>query len=303
MFRSSGLVENSFVDIGLLYMCWNAGISFLFGTGHLMTHMIVSKLRPPEHPAFRQFTRFYFTMEAFQALQWTFGDVIPDPTVYGSSCSLINNLFTVVAYVLVWWQPVLFADMGRTCSAIASRDEGSTDLKVWDYAHKLALATFAYGLVNVMIGFFYACDYSIPRSNYGIDTCTEIGDMGHLGWKFHPYSIAYHPNLYVYLLLVSMSISMFPMAMMLTVGLGWLLTMLVSLCMVGNGPDLPAFWCLLSVFADVPIVLYSMGLRMKKCFASRCNNQCNFRGSGSIGKGDEKNPDQIASFEHRNSDH
>lgn len=218
-------------------MCSNILISLLAGSSHVITAYVAHKFRPPEYRAYLLFTNFYFIMEVFQASQW-FGLNFDTTT-----CSDFNKWSTVVAYFLIWWQPYLFVQMGR---------EVGINLK---YARNLSIFTLIYAMTLLWAGLEVVPTYELPQSNFANLTHTEVGPYGHLAWYFSPLSIVYGPTFFVYFALIGNIIWFYPRILQATVGMGWLSTLVMAYALVGTGPDLPAFWCLLSVFADLPIIL------------------------------------------------
>ena len=219
-------------------MCWNAQISWSFALGHIFTYFYVGYRKPPEKVSFQLFAAFFTIMEMFQALQWTYGD-IAESSIYGhTQCSVINTGFTIFAYILTWIQPFLFTVIGRL----------ENDNEKFQILARLSFHTFIYAMISLIGGFWIKSEYRIPNSNYGQSTCTELGTHQHLGWKFSPLSIAYHTTYAMYLLLTITIFTIYSKPLQLTVGLGWLLTLLVSIFQVGLSVDLPAYCCLLSFF-------------------------------------------------------
>lgn len=222
-------------------MCWNPIVSFAFGYIHLLTHYLVeeSSLEENEKQSYLRFLRFYLLMEIFQSLQWVAGEVYPISSEFGlSTCSSINTLFTIIAYGLIWWQPVLFAYLGNST-----------------YCRRFAILTFIVAMVTLIAGLKQIPSYRLPNSNYGLTTCTETGIYGHLAWKFSPVSVIMYPNFYSYITSILLSIFEMEVPLRWTIGMGWIITLIVSLSYVGTSVDLPAFWCLLSVFVDIPIII------------------------------------------------
>lgn len=215
-------------------MCWSFWISMGFSSCHLLTSLLVQK-RP-----YRLFLYFYAFMEFFQALQWVWGDLMPGSNFGHLGCSTRNQIFTVVAYALIWIQPYLYFRIGNLYNR---------------YLHNLTRWIFFWAMLSLFIGSFKIPTYRIPNSNYGLSTCSEIGPHGHLGWRFAPLTAKYSPNEFVYVTSIALIFMEFPRSLSRTLGLGWFLTMLVSIYYVGTGPDLPAFWCFLSVFVDLPIII------------------------------------------------
>lgn len=207
------------------------------GGSHVVAWLMANKFRPPEYKSYLLFTEFYLVMEVFQAFQWywlDFEDI---------SCSYVNRWSTVFAYILIWWQPYLFVQMGE-----------QLNLRL-NYARNLSLFTLLYAFILLMFGLNTTPTYHLPGSNFGTSTYTDIGSHGHLAWYFSPLSIVYGPTFFVYLALILNLIWVYPSELKYTVGLGWLITLILSCISVGTSADLPAFWCLLSFFVDIPIII------------------------------------------------
>ena len=222
-------------------MCWSINVSLAAALVHGTTYLVARHQRPPEYRSYLLFTLFYTTMELFQALQWAMGDV-------ETGCTSRNQGFTIIAYILIWIQPLLFVKIGDKTRFHTVRIR-------LQYGARLATITFWYALLLLGLGLTTEPSWVLPNSNYGPTTCTVIGPYGHLGWQFAPISIVYGPTHFVYVALIVTTIMFYPTVLKLTIGLGWLGTLFVSLYLVGTTIDLPAFWCFLSLFADGPILI------------------------------------------------
>lgn len=222
-------------------MCWNIGVSLAAAFFHVLTGIIVANKRVPEYRSYLMFTSFFLIMELFQAAQWWQGDV-------HLGCTVKNRMMTIVAYLLIWLQPLLFVEIGERSRLHAVQVR-------LQYARRLAVVTVWYAAINLLLGLLTIPKHLLPGSSFGHLTCTNVGRYGHLAWSFAPLSIAYGPTHFVYLALIITTISFYPRPLLMTVGLGWVVTLLTSLYLVGTGVELPAFWCLLSVFVDIPILV------------------------------------------------
>lgn len=218
-------------------MCSSILISLLAGGSHLTALMLANKFRPPEYQSYLLFTKFYLIMEVFQASQWYWLDFTE------TSCSALNTGSTVFAYLLIWWQPYLFVQMGEKIGLQLN------------YARNLSLFTLIYALILLLVGLNRTPTYELPNSNFAKATYTDIGSHGHLAWYFSPLSIVYGPTFYVYFAMILTLIWYYPRNLKYTVGLGWSITLVLSFISVGTSADLPAFWCLLSFLVDIPIVI------------------------------------------------
>lgn len=199
------------------------------------------------------FVGFYTIMEFLQLVQWV---TLTYP--------ITNALLTYVAYILIWAQPVMF-------SIIAMIPHYRTiprDLKILFW---MSVFTFVYAMTSIMWGgesgrdVTKVCLASL-NTNYAMETHTTIGPNGHLLWLFDVMTLQYQPTHYVYMLLIVTTLLNTRDTILKSVlSFGWGVTFLVSVSLIGSGPELPSFWCFLSVFANVPIlmdVLRSRGVRV-----------------------------------------
>ena len=228
-------------------MCESFWASIFFGVSHLFTAYQVYRKKKYGYHAYLLFLEFYAIMEFFQASQWVFGDLMPSSEFGHLDCSVRNRIFTVIAYALIWIQPVLY-------STITEVFYGGFRYITNSHSRILSRVTFIWAMTCLLLGFFTTPSYRVPNSNYGLSTCTEIGPYGHLAWRFAQNTIKYSPNEFVYVSLVALSFFEYPRNFNWILGLGWAISMFISILMVGTGPDLPAYWCLLSVFVDIPIL-------------------------------------------------
>lgn len=237
-------------------MCWNVKISLLAAGCHLITLYFVhiSRLTGPIKAGFVHFIVFYFIMEMFQALQWLTANPVDFDQAEGD-CSQWNQVTTVFAYCLIWYQPYMF-------SYIADQK--------WTWLRIASVFTFCSTMIQILKPFIHEylteqCRSMIllPDTNYYGVTCTYIGKYGHLDWKFNIQNIAYYPTHFGYFLLVSISILHLHPVHKWTLGLGWFVSLLVTLFLVGFTPELPSFWCLLSVFVS-PIIIFYLYLINRK---------------------------------------
>ena len=234
-------------------MCWSLEVSLSFACVHLFSACYVAWHRPPHTREFLRFILFYFVMEVLQAVEWFVG---VDSNM-SRSCSSTNTFLTIIAYLLIWLQPVLFASF--SCK--------HDNRFVWYYS----LYTLAVAVVNLILGFGEK-DIGLrsmsqnEKNNYGEHTCTYRGDQNHLVWKFAVPSFNYLPTHYVYHSLILLTfIFHYDRVLQSTVALGWMSTFFVSLWFVGTvNAELTSYWCLLSIFADIPILIYTARHASKK---------------------------------------
>lgn len=224
-------------------MCWNMEVSIGFGIIHLITFIIVLNKRPYHYLKFLIFLGFYLIMEWFQALQW----YLNVDNQNNKICNLSNTYLTIFSYILIWLQPIMF-------SSFANQNK---------FSLCYAIMTFIVCLINLFLGFKYPAselDYLtfIGSTNYGNQTCTYKGIHGHLLWKFKINTITYQPTHYVYYsIIILIIIFQYDNILKSTLGLGWILSLILAIFIRGLNNELPAFWCLLSVFADIPILIYT----------------------------------------------
>lgn len=225
-------------------MCSGIGISLAAAACHAATAQVVRKYRPPESKGYLLFLTFYFVMEVFQALQWWLGDV-------KVGCTPANKFYTVIAYSLIWIQPLLYVLIGKSTRLHAL-------IVRLTYPELVSKILFVYSMLLLLIGFVKTPTYLVPNSNFGLETCTTVGKYGHLAWQFSPISISYSPTHVAYLVLIGATIMMYPYWLMMTIGFGWLGSLFIALSIVGSGAEIPAVWCQLSILADLPIILRSI---------------------------------------------
>jgi hypothetical protein len=212
------------------------GISVGAASCHLLTQIIVNKYRPPEARSYRYFTSFYFVMQIFQAFQWFNGDV----TI---GCTMNNKFFTVIAYALIWVQPLLYVIIGKNAK--------SRSLLIrLEHSEKISKYLFIYSIILLLLGFL--------KTSTDLQTCTYVGEHGHLAWEFNPFLVSYSPTYLVYILLIFMTIIHYPYYLSLTVGLGWICSLIVALILVGSGPEKYAVWGQLSILVDIPIIIRAL---------------------------------------------
>lgn len=224
-------------------MCWNSEVSLLFAGMHGVTYLVVNKYRTKYHVFFKRFLLFYMIMELLQSIQWYIG--VAD--INTNFCTKLNTLFTTIAYTLIWLQPVLFASFTRK-----------------KFINYYCLMTFFIAMINLNIGFFSpATEMSFLKNNgqtnYGFPTCTYRGSYGHLLWKFQINTLSYQPTHYIYYSIILLMILIeYKKGLKYTIGFGWIFSLITSIMINGVNNELPSFWCLLSVFADIPILIYTL---------------------------------------------
>ena len=224
-------------------MCWSVPVTLGFLLAHLTAAQLVARLNTRYRSEFLIFIYFYAVMEFLQLSQWIIGSV--------NTCNITNKALTLIAYLLIWLQPIMFSYIGlRQC-----RERKA----YYTYALYLSLLALAVVTVNIFMSYYtnkHVIVLNTPN-NFGNETCTYIGKYGHLSWKLPIYTLDIHPSYFVYVAVILLCILKYPVGMQLTMGIGWFATLLVSIYFVGGSDEIPSFWCLLSVFADIPIVIYS----------------------------------------------
>ncbi|UJR15444.1 hypothetical protein I4U23_002387 [Adineta vaga] len=228
-------------------MCWSLEVSLKFAFAHFLAAVYVAWHRPPHMRYFLSFISFYLAMELLQALEWFTGV----ESHLNQTCTNTNTFLTIIAYIFIWLQPVLFA-------SFATKHDSRF---VWYYS----LYTLVAALFNLILGF---CQKAIglelmsqtEKTNYGQHTCTYRGEGNHLVWKFSVPSFNYQPTHYVYFSIILLTIIFhFDRILQFTIGIGWLTTFFLSLFIIGGvNAELTSYWCLLSIFADIPIIIYTM---------------------------------------------
>lgn len=194
------------------------------------------------------FGMFYFVMEAFQTVQWLFGDVRENTLQGVNQYSIINRHFTIFAHLLIWSQPLLFSYIGYRTAA---------NKKFFFCMIFINYAVLIISLVNLYGGFYRDDYYQINDSVFGLTTCTNVGDTGHLVWKFKPKSIDYFPNYLMYLVLCLLSFFMYDRSETLIIFYGWSTSLIITkLVLQPVLLELASSWCLLSVIANIMIFIY-----------------------------------------------
>lgn len=228
-------------------MCWNLEVSLGFAAIHFLTFLIVTLLGRKNYRQYQMFTLFYLCMELLQAYQWYYANPGTDLNM---SCSDINKMTTVVAYVLIWLQPILFAEIGRE----GTYKNGSLNSLAF-----MSYVNFAIAMYTLFDGLMTTQDcVSLENTNYHKYTCTYVGPHHHLLWKFAIGNLGYQPNHYLYLLLILVIFFYYSNKSVRNVLFtGWLGTLALTHFNIGSGPELPAYWCLVTVLVDIPILLDS----------------------------------------------
>lgn len=232
-------------------MCWNIEVSIFFGLCHLFTLMIVYYIKPIYYKQFITFLLFYTIMELFQAIQWYIGVGNMNDI---NKCSSVNSYLTIFAYILIWLQPVMYSSLVNNNNR---------------FAYYYSIFTFINAMINIIIGYSHpALEMDslryIGSTNYSNETCTYRGLTGHLLWKFSVNTISYQPTHYVYYSLIILTFIMYyNKTLLYTIGMGWSLSLILTMIINGVNNETPSFWCLLSVCADIPIFIYTIYYYLK----------------------------------------
>lgn len=228
-------------------MCSTPAITLFFVICDIVSGYYVYIKKTKYRNIFLVFIGFYGIMELLQFIQWIYGDI--------NICTYRNKFFTkpplglepIIAFILIWLQPLLFSWIGLV----------STYNSYYKFGFNLSLLALIFGIFNMQLSYYTNKSIIYENTNFGETTCTIIGKYGHLLWKFSVLSLNYHPSYFVYLGIILLCIFKYPNVLKFTIGLGWFYTLLISLYLVNNSPELPSFWCLLSIFANIPIILYT----------------------------------------------
>jgi hypothetical protein len=236
-------------------MCWSVGVSLTAAAIHIFTLYLLIKQKDVLYNGFIAFVSFYLVMELYQAASWVM-------LYTNDSCSSINTLFTYFGYLLIWLQPLLFALITLTDFLNHSTPDIRGIFIVRNQLISLSIASvlmLVTALLNIALAGEITYDY--PNSNFGEITCTTAGPHGHLSWQFAVRTLIHAPNYYSYWSTIVIIIGYMRPHMKYTLGLGWITSLLISLFLVGSGPELPAFWCLLSILVDPFIWLLLLKMR------------------------------------------
>lgn len=228
-------------------MCWNLQVSLTFALLYFLTIILYIVKRPKYWRGYSLFSGFYLVMELFQAAQWLYGDVETTYSEYGpKSCSLINKNFTYVAYVLIWLQPFLYSIIGLI----------ELKKKVFKKLMLFNLIIFLYGIIDLIIlRKIYNIKYMIKDSNFGPDTCTDVGPTHHLTWRFSPSNIDLQLNNLTYLILCGVNF-LFYKNELKNIRNGWLFALILTkIILFPTNAEMPSSWCLMSVFANLLILM------------------------------------------------
>ncbi|XWV25493.1 hypothetical protein QJ856_gp0265 [Tupanvirus deep ocean] len=230
-------------------MCWNYEVSLGFSVVFLVINSYYVFAKPRYWKEYLMFGMFYFVMEAYQTLQWLYGNVYTESALQGiSNCDITNQNFTIFGHVLIWLQPVLFSYIGyRT----------STERKFFRYYNYVTIVVLLLSLVSISVGFYKNDYYQINNSIFGLSTCTNKGATGHLVWRFKPASIEYFPNYLTYVIMCVMSFLMYDRSETRIIGAGWLVSLVITkIVLRPTMLEIASSWCLLSVIANVMIFVY-----------------------------------------------
>ncbi|AGF84933.1 hypothetical protein QJ854_gp849 [Moumouvirus goulette] len=233
-------------------MCWNYEVSLFFSGLYILTNSYYLFTRPKFWREYLLFGTFYFIMEAFQTMQWLFGNVADLNSRGVNQCDLINRNYTVFGFILIWLQPLLFSYIGKRTSY------SETSKKYFNKLCVINLIVFIYACVQIYLGFSSKNYYVIENSIFGSSTCTNVGETGHLAWRFKPKSLDAFPNHITYVILCIMSFLMYESNDVRIIGWGWFLSLVVTkFLLYPTMTEIASSWCLLSIIANILIVGYS----------------------------------------------
>lgn len=216
-------------------MCWSWEISTGAALCHLLL-LLIMKIEKLSRWEYDVFLILFASMEIVLALLHIF-----------LHNYLWNTILTVIAYILIYLQPVAYTLFSRNKTLI-----------------RLSIITLICALISLGVGFLSTPNYSLPNTNYGLCTHTTLDENGHHVWSFALKTIQYHPTHYVYLLLIGSAIAEIETELFYTLGLGWLSTLFLTLIWIGLTPSLPAVWCLTSVCVCIPIMIRTYQLKQRK---------------------------------------
>jgi len=230
-------------------MCWSYEVSLKFSALFLVMNSYYIWKKPIYWREYLLFGMFYFMMEAFQTLQWLYGQV-PKYDLNQSNgifeCSTTNTNYTMFAHLLIWSQPLLFSYIGyRT-----SRNYKSI-AKIMCIICGVVLF---YSWFMLEAGLFKNNYFLVNDSSFGVSTCTNVGRTGHLVWKFKPLNIDYFPNYLTYIILCLISFSLYETPGIQIIAIGWITSMLITLIwMQPSITEMASSWCLLSIVGNLMI--------------------------------------------------
>ena len=234
-------------------MCWSYEVSLAFSCLFLFINSYYVFARPRYWKEYFVFGMFYFVMEAFQTMQWLYGDVYENKQQGVSLCTTTNQKYTIFAHILIWFQPLLFSFIGyRT----------ATDKKFFKYMICVNIVILIFSLVNLNSGFHHnnpldENHYQINNSIFGLSTCTNKGDTGHLVWRYKPKLIDYFPNYLMYLVMCCLSFLMYDRRETQIIGIGWLASLTITWLVIRPTLlELASSWCLISIVANVIVFAY-----------------------------------------------
>lgn len=246
-----------FLFVITIKMCWNYQVSLSFSVLFLLINSYYFIKKPLYWKEYLLFGMFYFIMEVFQTVQWLSGNVYDNSLNGVNQCNSINEGFTVFAHILIWLQPILFGVIGYRTS------QYKTFFRRFIIVN---LLVFFYSLYSLTYGFSMDNYYSVDNSIFGLSTCTNVGETGHLVWRFKPASIDFFPNYLMYVVMCSLSFLMYDKPEIQIIGTGWAMSLVVTkLVLWPSILEMASSWCLLSIVANVIIFV---NIQMEKIYIS-----------------------------------
>ncbi|AGC02317.1 hypothetical protein H012_gp133 [Acanthamoeba polyphaga moumouvirus] len=232
-------------------MCWNYEVSLFFSGLYVLTNSYYIFTKPRFWREYLLFGTFYFIMEAFQTMQWLYGNVVDYDSRGVNHCDLINRNYTVFGFILIWLQPLIFSYIGKRTSYNESNKKYFNKLCIFNFL------LFIYACVLLYLGFGSKNYYIIEDSIFGSSTCTNVGQTGHLAWRFKPKYLDVFPNHITYVILCMMSFLMYEPNDVRIIGWGWFLSLVVTkFLLYPTMIEIASSWCLLSIIANMLIVGY-----------------------------------------------
>lgn len=235
-------------------MCWNYQVSLLFTIIYLTFDAYIFYQRPRFWKEYLVFGLFYTGMELFQTMQWLYGDVY-DEDIYQKygvpTCNITNFHYTMIAHMLIWSQPIMFAVIGiRTIDYVYGYQAVKKMLLI-------SVFLFIYSTYSLYQKSFEQSEDMIKNSVLGYSTCTNRGETGHLVWRFRPQNIDYFVNYLMYLILCFCCFVCYDKIETVIIGVGWMVSLLVTqLVLRPTSIEIASSWCLLSVVANIIIAVF-----------------------------------------------
>jgi hypothetical protein len=244
-------------------MCWTLTASLIFIGIFIGSSILIWFINPKRRVLFIVLMLYFCGMEILQALQWYIGDVVDD---FPSSvaCSIVNRVFTYIAFAYVFFQPVLFSLIGGFAYSWN---------RIWISITLLNAIVFLINFGTLLISTQGNIDYpyaSLTGGTFTNMTCTVIGPNHKLVWLFKVIDINYTVNFQTYMWL-SLVPFLFYNRDLWSIPISWFVTLLISaFAFPTTSVELPSFWCLLSIISVVVIIVCVV---IEKWYMKRKKNQ------------------------------